>query len=297
MKRSALVVSLVLGICAGGAASQSGAARDARISQAVIQAMAKSQGTAVVLDVATGKLIAASRMDVASRTLVRPGSTIKPFTLMALLDSGVVRPQTSFLCRKSVRIQGRTLDCSHVDVPEPIDGVMALAYSCNHFFMKAAESVQPEVLTRAFRESGLASRTGLAADEAAGAIHSPGSRESVQLMAIGEDGVQVTPLGLAGAYRRLALRLKKNDAAVKPVLEGLSGSVQFGTGQLAKTDGVFVAGKTGTSPAADRLRTNAWFAGFAPADRPEIVVVVFLEQGTGGADAAPIAGRIFAAYR
>ena len=61
----------------------------------------------------------------------------------------------------------------------------------------------------------------------------------------------------------------------------------MGTGQLAASRRVQVAGKTGTSGG------HAWFAGFAPAERPEIVVVVFLERGTGGTDAAPIAGRIF----
>jgi cell division protein FtsI/penicillin-binding protein 2 len=51
-----------------------------------------------------------------------------------------------------------------------------------------------------------------------------------------------------------------------------------------------VAGKTGTSAG------HAWFAGFAPAERPEVVVVVFLESGTGGADAAPVAGTVFRAW-
>ena len=41
---------------------------------------------------------------------------------------------------------------------------------------------------------------------------------------------------------------------------------------------------------------HAWFAGFAPAQAPEIVVVVLLDQGRGGTDAAPIAGEIFRAY-
>jgi penicillin-binding protein A len=66
--------------------------------------------------------------------------------------------------------------------------------------------------------------------------------------------------------------------------------VNAGTGQAANSKIVQVAGKTGT------FGGHAWFAGFAPAESPEMVVVVFLERGTGGADAAPIAGRIFDTY-
>ena len=57
-----------------------------------------------------------------------------------------------------------------------------------------------------------------------------------------------------------------------------------------------VAGKTGTSLAEEGAWTHAWFAGYAPADKPEIVLVVFLEKGYGPSDAAGVARKIFAAY-
>jgi cell division protein FtsI/penicillin-binding protein 2 len=57
-----------------------------------------------------------------------------------------------------------------------------------------------------------------------------------------------------------------------------------------------VAGKTGTAPAEQGQWTHAWFAGFAPAGKPEIVLVVFLEKGRGGSDAAEVAREIFAAF-
>ena len=274
-----------------------GQSRGARVQQAVDDAMARVQGAAVVLDVATGRLLAKHRLDVASRKLVRPGSTAKPFTLAAMIDADIVRSQTSVVCRRGLRLAGHTLDCSHVVVPEPMDGTMALAYSCNYFFVHMAESLSADALARTFREAGFASTTGLAPDEAVGVVQRPASRESLQLMAVGEDAVQVTPLGLAAVYQKLALRVRRGDIRMKPVVEGLTAAVRFGTGQLARIEGWEVAGKTGTSPSADRTRTHAWFAGFAPAGRPEIAVVVFLEQGSGGSDAAPIARRIFAAYK
>ncbi len=78
-----------------------------------------------------------------------------------------------------------------------------------------------------------------------------------------------------------------------------------GTGHkaaLPKTSGIAVAGKTGTAQAASREararnEDHAWFAGYAPANKPEIVVVALVESaGHGGSIAAPIAREVMAAY-
>jgi penicillin-binding protein 2 len=63
-----------------------------------------------------------------------------------------------------------------------------------------------------------------------------------------------------------------------------------------------MAGKTGTAEfqgppdAKENLPTHGWFTGFAPADDPVISVTVFVERGSGTADASPIAARIFRRY-
>ncbi len=67
--------------------------------------------------------------------------------------------------------------------------------------------------------------------------------------------------------------------------------------RLAAVEGVRVAGKTGTAAMPGRASTHAWFAGWAPAEAPEIALAVFVEQGSGGASAAPIAARVFATLR
>src|SRR5262245_4662633 len=100
--------------------------RTAQLQRAVDEAMGRAQGAVIVLDAGTGRLLAANHMEVASRKLVRPGSTVKPFTLLALLDAGIVGVQTRLLCRKQVRLAGHNLDCSHPDIPEPLDAMSAL---------------------------------------------------------------------------------------------------------------------------------------------------------------------------
>jgi cell division protein FtsI/penicillin-binding protein 2 len=255
--------------------------------------MKQRQGAAVALDVETGKVLASYRMDVAARRLAAPGSAIKPFTLMALIDAGLVKEDSQLFCPRIVRIGTHVLDCSHPKTPESLDPVMALAYSCNYFFTTMARGLPLEALPQAFSRVGLGSITGKWQTELPGVLERPQSKPAMELMSVGEEGVKVTPLGLAEAYRALARPLRDPENAgseLQLVLKGLQAVVNSGTGQAARSKYVHVAGKTGT------FGGHAWFAGFAPAEKPEMVIVVFLEHGTGGADAAPIAGRIFDVY-
>jgi len=84
----------------------------------------------------------------------------------------------------------------------------------------------------------------------------------------------------------------------KVIQKGLIGVVQYkrGTGKLSRVRGIKVAGKTATvqNPHGE---DHAGFVAYAPADTPEIAVVVYLENaGGGGAMAAPLARQIMEAY-
>jgi cell division protein FtsI/penicillin-binding protein 2 len=263
------------------------------LQRIIDESMIHRQGAAVALDVETGQVLASYRMDVAARRLAAPGSAIKPFTLMALQDAGIVKEETALFCPRTVRIGTHILDCSHPRSPETLDPVIALAYSCNHFFTAMSARLPFDALPREFSRVGLNSVTGKWQTELPGVVDQPHSKQAAQLMSVGEEGIKVTPLALAEAYRSLAQPLRKAQTAtpeLRLVLKGLQAVVNAGTGQAANSKIVQVAGKTGT------FGGHAWFAGFAPAESPEMVVVVFLERGTGGADAAPIAGRIFDTY-
>ncbi len=274
------------------------AALDATLQRAVEDSMKGLQGAVVVLDVDSGRVLAQHRLDTAARTLAAPGSAIKPFTLLALLESGKVKPEEGLQCPIELRIGKRRLNCSHPRVVEPMQASTALAYSCNFYFAQMALRLTNDELMRVLARAGLNVPTGLAPNEVYGTLRAPSNNEQRQLLALGLEIIRVTPLGLAAAYRKLAL-LRKQSGKMRPAQEavfaGLEASATYGMGTLAQTPGLQVAGKTGTA-SAEGVWTHAWFAGYAPAKAPEIVVVVYLVQGRGGLDAAPVAGKIFAAY-
>ncbi len=256
----------------------------ADLQTAMDRALAGRAGTAVVLDVDSGRILASYHPEVAARRLTRPGSAVKPFTLLALLASG--SPPRSLICARKLQIGSRRMDCSHPPTPDPFDAVAALAYSCNYYFATLAAGLRSSDLVETFTRAGLISRTGLYDGEAVGEITPPSSVEQRQLLALGEANILITPLELVSAYRKLAL--KKN----KTVSEALEAATEYGTARLARPPGVRVAGKTGTASDPGSGQIHAWFAGYAPAESPRIAVMVFLEQGAGGRDAAPVARQL-----
>ena len=70
-------------------------------------------GTAVVVDVSSGHILAAYHMEVAARRLARPGSAFKPFTLLALLKSGKLSSRDSIVCRRNLHVGTHDLSCSY----------------------------------------------------------------------------------------------------------------------------------------------------------------------------------------
>jgi membrane peptidoglycan carboxypeptidase len=239
---------------------------------------ANAQGTALLIDIPTRRVLAVHQAPAASRAQALPGSTVKPFTLSALLNAGKLTAAETFLCPGKLTVASRQLNCSHPLLGLPMRAETALAYSCNCFVAHMAERLRPEELAAELEGAGFAAGVRRAAN-----------LDSLRLQSLGEANVLATAATLALAYRALALR------ALPPVMAGLEGAVQYGTAQLARVEGVKVAGKTGSVRGSDGVRT-AWFAGFLPSRNAEIVVTVMLHGDSGGSDAAPIAGRILDAW-
>ncbi len=74
-------------------------------------------------------------------------------------------------------------------------------------------------------------------------------------------------------------------------------TVKTGTADALSGKKYTSAGKTGSAEHQDGKRPHSWYVGFAPAEKPEIVVSIIVESaGTGSAYAVPIASKIFDAY-
>ena len=229
------------------------------------------QGTSLVaLDVRTGRTLESHRAEAAPSP---PGSTLKPFVLAALIEDQLLPSDPRRACPTRLSVGNHRLDCTHGPLAAPPGPEEALAYSCNCWFAAMSQRLRPTTLSR----WGF-SRIQSAADTA--------------LLALGVEGILTSPLELAQAYRRLALERPKTRS-FDPVFRGLAAAAEYGTARLARPDGLTIAGKTGTVG----VPLAAWFAGYAPEDDPRWVVTVYLEQGRGGSQAAPIAKECFERLR
>lgn len=251
-------------------------------------------GTALLMSVAERRVLAVEGADAAARWLVAPGSTLKPLTLWALLESQKLKASDQYFCRGKLSLEGKALNCSHPPLTVPMNVTRAIAYSCNCAVAHFAKRLVPEELPQFLRKVNLCSASGLLSrPEAVSTMQPSLSGEQLQLQALGEGGLEVTALEMLMAYRTLAVH--SQNPALAPILEGLEGAVEYGTGQRAAFPNVRVAGKTGS------IRTRAgvpaaWFAGFAPSRAPEVVVAVLTPGESGAADAAPIAARLVQTY-
>jgi len=291
MTRTQCAVLAAIVIASPLAPAQSANRWAAAIRQAV---HAAPDARIIVVDLDGGRIVASHRLEEAARTLAAPGSTLKPLLLYELLLSGRWNPKRRITCDRGLVIAGHRLACSHPSAP-PFDARNALAWSCNTYFAKVARSLQPGELGALLRSTGLLGTTGLADEEAVAQFREPSTTQDVELTALGVENIRITPLELAAAYRRLANQLAgHSDTAAATILQsGLTDSVQFGMAQPASQGHLSVAGKTGTAESTGSHQTHGWFAGFAPAVNPQVVVVVYLPSGRG-ADAARIASLLLA---
>jgi len=247
-----------------------------------------------VQDIASGRLAAAGRLNDAARTVAAPGSTLKPLVLYELVAAGRWNPSRRIACNRRLVVAGHRLVCSHPPAP-PFDAREALTWSCNTYFAALARTLKPGELGRLLRPTGLLSATGLGGAEAVAEFHEPLSEDAEQLALLGVEGVRVTPLELAVAYRWLALELAAHPGseAAQVVRDGLADSASFGMAGAASLGGVAVLGKTGTAEGIASSQTHGWFVGLAPAQNPRVAIAVYLPAGRG-ADAARIAGELLA---
>jgi len=98
-------------------------------------------------------------------------------------------------------------------------------------------------------------------------------------------------------------KTRLNPVYLRVICDALRGAVTHGTAVRANSQLISIAGKTGTAenspcPSNPQGLNHTWFTCFAPAEQPEVVVVVFLEKsgGLAGETAVPLAREFLEAY-
>ncbi len=250
----------------------------------------------VVLDEASGRVLAARHLDEAARTLAAPGSAMKPLVLYGLMAEGRWDPERRVACTRKLRVAGRELNCSH-PAADPMNAREALAWSCNTYFAAVGATLRPGELRGLLAQTGLLGQTGLAEGEATAVFRDSRTADETTLALLGVDGVRVTPLEFAMAYRWLGLQLAAHadQVAAQVVSAGLKDSASFGMAGAADLGGVPVAGKTGTASAeaGGGGPMHGWFICLAPAEQTRAVIAVYLPRGRGD-DAAHVAAELLA---
>lgn len=276
-------------------------------------------GAAIVTNPATGEILAVWNPKWAFETVYPPGSTAKLVTSAAALEEGAISPDERNSCHRVPELLDDAYHCTHPPPDGPFTLASALSNSCNYFFSALSLRLTSTQLTHWYSVFGFGSPVVGVGHGAAGKVRVGGTAREKALAALGEQTVLVTPAQLLLAYSAIATRgavyqlwpssfssqrpakvtrqIKLKPETFELLNAALVDCVQTGTGHEAAIPEVAVAGKTGTATALDGTRsTHAWFVGYAPADKPEIAMVIFLERGTGAHSAAPIAGEILRHY-
>ncbi|AIF43848.1 stage V sporulation protein D [Virgibacillus sp. SK37] len=265
-----------------------------------------------------------------------PGSTFKIITLAAALEEGIVDlEEDEFHDSGSIKVGGAKLRCWKSGGHGHQTYLEVVQNSCNPGFVTLGQKLGEEKLFSYIRNFGFGQKTGIDLQgEGNGILFKPENVGPVELATTSfGQGVSVTPIqqvmavaaAINGGYlyqphiaqEWIDSKTEKTVETYEPVLKekvispatskeirhALESVVAKGTGRPAYVDGYRVGGKTGTAqkvgPNGRYLENNhiVSFIGFAPADDPEIVVYVAVDnpKGTvqfGGVVAAPIVGTI-----
>ena len=268
----------------GGAAANSASTCDAsRLGDVALDALGDTPGAVVVIDLPTqDELIAVSNADRLD-TPTPPASTVKAFLAHAALEGGVVTASESLPCNGGWTHDGRTLGCFHDHAT--LDLATAVATSCNAFFYEAVHRLGTDQVAATFEAFGLVSLSK--------ALREAPEAERMAI-AVGHGSGVVTPRELAAGFAGLVTSPSPAQAFVHA---GMVDAVaaDHGTARQAAVEGMAVAGKTGTAESGDH--NHAWFAGYAPAEAPRVLVLAYMEgEGTGGSLAAPVAAQVLSAW-
>jgi penicillin-binding protein 2 len=276
----------------------SASAWDLAVGQAARNGLGRAQGAVVAMDPRTGRVHALVNPALGMQRAFQPCSVFKIVVGIAGLSEGVITPETTHRCAR-----GCWMWAGHGQ----IDLKRALAVSCNPYFEWVGEQLGYERVERYARLLGLGEPSGInLTGESSGRVPSFVRPEAVGHLSSHATGIETSAVQLAvlvsatvngGVILRPQMSGPQDfvpqerwrlpaTTRLEGLAAGFAAAVNEGSASAAFDPEVAVAGKTGTCSAL------GWFASYAPAEDPQIVVVVFLLRGSGHG-ASAVAGRVF----
>ena len=249
-----------------------------------------------------------------------PGSTMKPFTVAAALESGTLNGDETYYCDGSKNVLGVDISCANRDGHGTQTVQDAIANSCNVALMDIALDLGKDDFTRYQSIFGFGKYTGIdlpGEAETSGLLYSAENMTDIDLAtnSFGQN-FNVTMTQLASAFCSLInggyyyephvvkqiqdeegnvietkdpvlLRKTVSSETSQALRTYMKATLDYGSGQGAKVEGYDIGGKTGTAEKLPRGNGNYLlsFIGFAPVDNPEIMIYVVVDEPNTDAQA------------
>ena len=278
---------------------------DPTVRRAALDALGKLNGTVVVADPQTGRILTMVNQRLALRDGFQPCSTVKVPVALAALSESVVERDTR------IRIYGRTT----------MTLTDALAKSSNQYFASLGQKLGFERVSYYAHLFGLGEKAGLDIEgEQAGLLPPAPPKNGMGMMTSFGDGIALTPLELTALVSAVANggtlyylqyprtqeeaqtilpRVKRHldiENLIPEIKPGMAGAVEYGTARRIGFDPQEpIFGKTGTCTDERSPTHLGWFGSFSETSRGKIAVTVLLTGGRGvsGPAAAGVAGNVY----
>src|SRR6185503_2223677 len=278
---------------------------DPTVRRAALDALGKLNGTVVVADPQTGRILTMVNQRLALRDGFQPCSTVKVPVALAALSESVVERDTR------IRIYGRTT----------MTLTDALAKSSNQYFASLGQKLGFERVSYYAHLFGLGEKAGLDIEgEQAGLLPPAPPKNGMGMMTSFGDGIALTPLELTALVSAVANggtlyylqyprtqeeaqtilpRVKRHldiESLIPEIKPGMAGAVEYGTARRIGFDPQEpIFGKTGTCTDERSPTHLGWFGSFSETSRGKIAVTVLLTGGRGvsGPAAAGVAGNVY----
>jgi penicillin-binding protein A len=306
---------------------------DPELQEAAVAALAGRAGGVAVLDARNGDVRALAGQ--AFSAPQPPGSTFKIVTTTAALQKGIVSQDAEFEVSDGVNVGGRFIHNANGEFCGGTFA-QSFAESCNAVFAPLGPQVGNDDLVATAERFGFNSPPTLYAERIVREVEPAestipteiGTEVELGVSAIGQGEVLATPLEMASVAQTVAnggvreptsvvanRKLRPERGPVRVTSEKIADEltelmvrvVVEGTGGAGAIPEAQVAGKTGTAelgpkPGQENEENpiqvkDAWFAAFAPAEKPRLAVGVMLieAEASGGEVAAPIASQVLSA--